>query len=113
MKPVSEDLPRELADYGALLQKLLESPEGIKPFVMYALEDHPDGSQFHAVNCAMPTLFAASGIGLHYEAMFNPQEYFFTEATMCAREFVEYMRGFADLVESRLPGSSVGSERHG
>ena len=108
MKPVSEELPAKLAPYGLLLSEILESPEGTKPFILYSLEDHPSGEQFHAVNCALPSVFAASGIGLHYEAMWNPQEYFFTEATMCARELVSYLREFADLVESRLP-SSVGS----
>ena len=96
-------VPQKLQPYALLLQEILESPEGYKPYIIYQEADHPSGEQYHSLNCAMPTLFASSGVGLHYEAMFNPQEYFFTEATMAAREFVNYMREFADLIESRLP----------
>lgn len=109
MKQVSENkahIPSKLLPYAELLEKILESPEGVKPYIIYEPPDDSSEIPHHGFNMAMPTCFATSGVALTYQAMFNPQEYFFTEATMCAREFVGYLRLFADTIEERLPSAS-------
>jgi len=103
------DVPAVLEPYVVLIRNLLTSPEGYKPHPIYFFNEDGETGPYHEFNMAMPTLYAQSGVTDGFRAMLYPQEYFFTEATMAAREFVEYLRLFADVIEQRLP-SPVGTE---
>lgn len=105
--------PNAKIDKGVLqlLHELFREPEGHTPAVEFErthLHDPLTDTWVDAdVYTVVPgTMYARVGFTPNMRDMFAPQEYIFSEVTMGAREFVNYLRRYADVIEERLPSAT-------
>lgn len=99
-------------DVKSLIEELGTDPHGIKPNVGPAqtkFSEDPTGAriQYWSIPFDLPQVGGALGIVKETSQMLMPQDYVFTEVTMGMRDVVNYMRAYADLIESKLPEVEV------
>lgn len=95
-------------DVKSLIQELATTEHGIKPNIGPAntkFFDAPTGQkvQYWSISFELPAIIGELGIIKETDQLVYPQDFVFTEITMSMRDVVNYLRNYADLIESRLP----------